>query len=491
MGQWNAMRQAFGHYDGANAGRLQGDWPTTYDTAYWNLRGDRTALIARTQKMVDNNPTARAILETIVSDVIGTGIRPKARVKFETGEPIVGINKALDDGWDRYNDEWDSTGHATFYEAESMILREIITCGAVLTNKVSSPDGSMLGVSSQIVPVLRLDTSHDDDAPTYSDDPAVKQTVFGINIDERGAPVSYWIQGIAKPISARNMHQVFRRQRPEEFTGTPWFVPALKYLWANEQLTRDKLIASRIQAMIGMIMPDNMYNGLVDTRRNSDDHIAMQAGRIYRYDAALGGKPELLQPDDSIKDQLIPLQQLLLHAISVSLGWSYQTVTRDVTKINMAAGKINTNKDRQAARMIQRWFIKAHCQAEWNQFVYRMFLEGRVKGRSIADYLKDPWKYSQCQWQPAGWDYVDPAREIQGIVNLRENGLKTLQEFYSERGVDWMAAVDQLEAEEAYIASKPNLSKRLGPAAKQPPIPQQAPTGGVIDDDGDEEEDED
>ena len=133
------------------------------------------------------------------------------------------------------------------------------------------------------------------------------------------------------------------------------------------------------------------------------------------------------------------------------MGWSYQTVTRDVSEINMAAGKINTNKDHQAAEMIQRWFSKSFCQVEWQYFVRRLFLEGKIPGKSIIDYNADAWRYNQCQWRAPGWDFIDPYRESQAVVALRENNLITLEEYYGNKGVDWRIAIEQLSVEQKYL----------------------------------------
>jgi lambda family phage portal protein len=456
------------HYDASNTGRLNSDWSSSYDTPYTNYRDSREVLIARSIRMVDNNPNAKAILEQIVADSIGTGIKPQPRVKFAGGEPIKGLNDVLTAGWERYNDEWDATRQATFYDIQATALREIITSGAVLSNKVRGTDAT-LGVKSQLVPVLRLDCSHDAENPGMGDDPRVKQTAFGINLSADGEPLSYWIQGINKPISADYMHQTYRRLKAEEHTGTPWFVAALKYLWANEELTKDKLIASRIQAMIGMIMPNKMWSQLAPNSSNADGQLEFKSGRVYHYDAQSGGKPEILQADDSIQNVLIPLQRLLMHSISVSLGWSYQTVTRDVSEINMAAGKINTNKDHQAAEMIQRWFSKSFCQYEWEYFVRRMFLTGEIPGKSITDYLTDPWRYTQCQWRAPGWDFVDPYREAQAVKVLRDGGLMTLEKWYGNQGVDWHDAIDQIAVEQEYMKSKkvelPDMQPKAAPVS--------------------------
>ena len=101
--------------------------------------------------------------------------------------------------------------------------------------------------------------------------------------------------------------------------------------------------------------------------------------------------------------------------------------------------------------MVQKWFAKEVCQPDWNEFVFRMFLEGKITGRSISDYLNDPWYYNQCQWIPPGFDYIDPSREAQAAIDLHDAKMLTLEKHYGEQGIEWKDALDQIAEEEEYM----------------------------------------
>lgn len=448
----NDINAQFGHYDAGNTGRLQDDWSTNYATPTSNLKGQWKIIIARAISSFENNPHTKAILNTLTSNVIGNGLRPQPRIKTKTdGRPVETINKQLAEGWKRYNDQWDSTGRNTQFEMQKIRFGEIFRTGSTLTNKVKAPKDNFLSVQNQVVNVLRLDDSYDWITPRFGE-PDSTQTVFGINTDQYGRPLSYWIQGVEKPVSARYMKLHFRQELAEQYIGIPWLTPALKYLWANESLIKDKLIASRIQAMIGLFVPDSMMTRLIKQQKNSDDQIEMKSGKIWY--GKMGEKPEIVQADDSVKEVLEPLQSLLLHAIAMTFGISYQSITRDLVKTNMASGKINTNEDRKTYRMMQKWFVKEVCQPDWEEFVFRMFMENKISGYSITDYLKDPWKYNQCQWIPTGFDYIDPSREATAAIDLHEAKMLTLEKHYGEQGIEWKDALDQIAAEEAYMREK-------------------------------------
>ena len=434
------------HYDAANTGRLQEDWTTTANTPTQNFRPFWRQIIARAIKSVDNNPHTVALLNALSTNVVGTGLRPQPRVKDKSGKLVVGINKILAEGWKRYNDQWDATRRNTHLEAQKIRFAEIFKTGSTLTNKVAAPAGGFLSNQYLVANILRMDDTKDWQGTSFND-PNIKNTVFGINLNTNGVPVSYWLNGFDKPIGKDNIWHSYKQTQAEQYIGVPWIVIALKYLWANENLISDKLTSSRIQSMIGLFVPNGIMNRLFEGNKNSQDQIEWAPGKILYGDK--GDEPKVIQADDSIKEVLAPLQSLLLHAISMTLGVSYQTTTRDLVKVNMASGRINTNEDRKTYKVIQKWFAKGVCQKDWDQYVRLMFAEGKIEGRTIVDYLKDPWKYSQAQWQGPGFDFIDPAKEANAAIDLIDAKMGTYERWFAEKyGTDWRDEFAQMAEEE-------------------------------------------
>jgi len=85
-------------------GRLQDDWTSTNNTHSGNLKNVWKTLIARSQQAYDNNPVMRGLQAELSNNVVGTGMVPVSNVTDSNGKPAVGINKALNEGWKRFND---------------------------------------------------------------------------------------------------------------------------------------------------------------------------------------------------------------------------------------------------------------------------------------------------------------------------------------------------------------------------------------------------
>ena len=129
------LKTMFGHYNSGDTGRLEADWSSSYDTPTANFKSTWRTIIARAIASTDNNCHTMGLLNSLTSNIIGTGLRPQPRVKFSSGEMITGLNYQLAEGWKRYNDEWDATGRQTHLEAQKMRFGEIFRTGTTITNR--------------------------------------------------------------------------------------------------------------------------------------------------------------------------------------------------------------------------------------------------------------------------------------------------------------------------------------------------------------------
>ena len=205
--------------------------------------------------------------------------------------------------------------------------------------------------------------------------------------------------------------------------------------------------------MINLFVPTGTLKGILAKELNSENEAKMESGHIW------SGKPDeapsVIESGGSIKDVLVPLQRLLLHSISMTQGMSYQTVTRDMEKMNMASAKVNNNEDRKTYRKTQKWFSKEVCQPEWNTYVKWMFTQGKIDGKNVSDYIKDPWKYNQVLWQPPGFDFIDFAKEAKGHIELVGAKMESLEQWFSDwKGTDWRVELEQMTIEEEFLKDK-------------------------------------
>jgi len=435
------------YYDAASRDRLRNDWTTSTNTPYSNMKGDLKTLIARSRESTDNNGLSENIDNVFLSNVVHTGIKPAPVVRNRSGELDDRVNKKLDEGWKRYNDQWDRSSHSTYYENQGLGLKTIINSGSVLRNTVPSAAGDYLPIANQLIEPDRLDFSADINVRTMLDDAAPgSQLQFGIYLDPYGRPEAFKVNGYPSPVPASNMDIRYRRRRTEQFIGVPWKAPVLTGIWDIGSLIEDRSIASRIQAMIALWVNKKDAPRMI---KNVDSNykMAWEPGRVMYSDI----KPEIISSGEDVSKSFDPLTRLIQRNIAIGTGLSYQILTKDLQGMNFAASRANILEDRRIFRQVQKWFIKEFCQVDWQIFVKWMFLSGKMAPFTYADYLADPWKYNQCYWQPPGWDWVDPLKDAKAAIELNNNNMLSLEDHYGEKGKRWDVELEKIAREKKKV----------------------------------------
>jgi lambda family phage portal protein len=435
------------YYDGAAQKRTRAGWGHTTDTPYNNIASDLKRLIARSRQSSDNNGLSDKIDQTYISNVVYDGIKPDPKVRDENGELLDEVNNKLAEGWKRYNDQYDRRGKHSYYQSQELQLKTIINSGSVLRNIVKAGRGSYLPIANQLIEPDRLDWSKDTVGAVLDDMKKRRSTQFGIDLDKYGVPVRFHVDGLKTPVSARQMDIRYKQRRTEQYIGVPWKAPILKYLWDVGSLIEDKLTQSRIQSMIALWMHKNdlpaAHKGV-----NDDNEYVWSPGEIM-YGTE---KPQVISsPTGDMQQNFDPLIRLIQRIVGIGVGLSYQVLTKDLQGMNFASSRANIIEDRRQFRMVQAWFISEVCQRDWNTFVYWMFASGKMAPLTFSDYERDMWMWSQCKWQPPGWDWVDPSKDARAAIDLMSNGMMTLAQHYGEKGKNWQDEVEQAFKEKARI----------------------------------------
>jgi len=444
------------YYPGAETGRFRADWLTKICTSTALLRQSYKILAARSEYAYRTDPYARRAVEILKTFVVGSGLRPFPSVKYiQTGEPVDGINKQLADHWERFNDEGVRMGsqNITVYESQGVEFITMVTLGAWLRQITKARPGSFLPYAFTIVKPYRLDFSHDN----YFEDASYLKsiaangnapiTVLGQQMNSFAEPSAFWIEGEDKPRSSQNMSIHYRYLEAEQFLGIPWLTPSLGNIWDIQQLFEDKLTQSRLLTRMGVWEKKASrasYDAILETDTDGDEQsVPFDKQQIYYADE----KPEPIQFDDKISESFDPLVRRALHAVAIGAGFSYQLLSSDLEGANFAGGRLNLITDSKIFRALYKQFYKSSCQELWNRFVSWEFLTGKIAGASYAQYLSDPWYYSQCFWLPEGEQWVDPLKDAQAQKLLYMTGQITLQQMCAAQGTNYKAIIAQRKKE--------------------------------------------
>lgn len=124
------QRQALGlvqrAYEGARTGRRTDGWVTAGSGAIAEIASALSRLRERSRDLVRNNPNATRAVHALVSNLVGTGIVPRARARRST------VAKAADQLWLEFASHCDADGPTDFGGLQALVVRTMAESGEVL-----------------------------------------------------------------------------------------------------------------------------------------------------------------------------------------------------------------------------------------------------------------------------------------------------------------------------------------------------------------------
>jgi lambda family phage portal protein len=431
------------------------------------------SLRAYARDLVRNNAYASGVVETIVSSVVGTGIKTMSNLETQDGEDVELLNEFRDNLWERWCEVAELTGQYTWCEVQAIAQREIVEAGEVLIHLVNVPleyRGIKRPVpfAIELIEADRLAT--DRDTFIFAKNDERRRIIRGVELDEIGKPVAYWIYP-AHPndiynvrrepvrIEAENILHLYKRQRVGQNRGVTWFAPVVNWLRDMGLYVDNEMQAGAVSScltafvktdtpMQGLMPPNGMQQN--DNAGNQYDYL--EPGAIFRLnpgeDLAMVNP---LRPNSNAE----PWLQLMLRGIAVGTGLSYEVVARDYSQTNYSSSRTSQLEDRRRFRMWQNYLINHLCDPVWKKFCQSASLTGLVSFPTMEQLDRNIDRYAPAQHMPPTWEWVDPQAEQAAA----EKAITSFQASYSEElgalGKNWRHVFYQRAKEEA-------LLKKLG-----------------------------
>ncbi|MBR1734626.1 MAG: phage portal protein [Alphaproteobacteria bacterium] len=430
-------RKATVPYDGAGYGKRLGNWSPSSSSINSLLASNLNTLRVRSHDIVRKNPYALNAIESIVSNCIGTGIKPLSRSKDAD------FRKRIQQLWLQWTDESDAAGVNDFYGLQGLVLRSVIECGECLVRFRIDKKNASVPLKLQVLEAEHLDSSKDYQLPNGN----VIKT--GIEFDKSGKRVAYYLyrehpgdscggrESIRIP--AHEILHIFKPMRPGQLRGEPWLSNVLLKLHDLDQYEDAELVRKKTAAMFaGFVTRLDPDNEMFENRDDNSGAYGLEPGTMQFLDpgedikfsspADVGGTYEAF-----IKQQL--------RAISVGLGITYEQLTGDLTGVNYSSIRAGLLEFRRKCMALQHNLIVFQmCRPIWNKFIELAVLSNAI------DIPNDP-TFSLVKWIPQGFAWVDPQKEQNAQMNAVRCGFKSRAEVVSELGYDVEEIDDEIAAD--------------------------------------------
>jgi len=264
--------------------------------------------------------------------------------------------------------------------------------------------------------------------------------IDGLKLDNKGMVLGYWLRTIDpsnptrrawKFIKARDFVRSARIKDEDQIRGETCFAQQFELFEQLDGYIDGVIVASRMAAMFGLIIEEspaqfNAYTNGLTKDGNGTDRPAfdMEAGMVKRLNA--GEKVQQVKPEQPASnfDQLVTS---LVRFAGIELNLPLEMALLDFSKTTYSSAKAAFEvAKRSATADHQEW------SREFISPIYRWKISQWIRDGVLDPPKGDdkPWRHRAVQ-QP--YPYLDPQKDAQGELLLRDGGLKSHEQCLAER----------------------------------------------------------
>ena len=409
--------------------------------------------------MVRNNPLAGGALNTITTNVVGSGLTVQPQVDGEylgLGEQqVIDLQALFERHWSAYSESQFCTldGDQSFVESQDLALRSCLERGdvfAMLPTRAPSRNYPY-SLRIQLVEADRVCN------PDFQRDTATR--IAGIDRDGDGMAITYhvanqfpsayssrsaikWtsIPAVGSATGRRNVLHLYTKLRPGQSRGIPYLSTVIEPLRQLSSYTDNELMASVVSSMFTVFVKSETGSGLGPMAPTAET-----GGSDSDEDYKLGNGAILdLLPNESVEianpmrpNALFdPFVLAVLRQIGARLELPFEILIKHYTSSYSAAraAMLDAWKFFSSRRT---WIARRYCQPIYEAFVDELVATGRVQA---PGYYADPMiraAYTGSLWVGPPRGQIDPVKENQADGYAEDRGWKTAAQNTSERGGDW------------------------------------------------------
>jgi lambda family phage portal protein len=457
-----------GSYDAAESNRLLADWNSYVMSAVQEMRYELPILRARSRALVRNNPHARKFINALTRNVVGpNGIRLQA-TNLTGAKRDRALNGRIEQAWQGWGRRGICTidRRLTWQQVERLVLIHVAMDGEALVRRIRYANNAY-GFALQLIDPDLLDENYN-----VARTPAGTMIRMGIEMDrETQAPVAYhlWTRhiddgetGIVRErvrVSADEMDHLFLPFRIGQIRGIPWMAPAMRNVQILGGYVEAEVVAARTASAKMGFIEQSTADGAIgpdpDSAGDEDQEapfIEAAAGVIERLGP--GEKFSAWNPDHPTA-QVHAFVNAMLHFIAAGLDVAAVTLTGDLSQANYSSLREGKVTERDTWQALQAWYSESLHEP--------VFLDWLPLARTAGQLsLSGPiTKYIAHKWQPRGWAWVDPLKDVQASERELALRLTTRTRLAAERGDDLEEILTEWKAEQ-------DMAKELGVALPDP-----------------------
>jgi lambda family phage portal protein len=435
-------------YESASQGTRVRDWHPP-DVGANAATASASTIRSRCRDAVRNDPWARGIVETLVDDLIGWGIKPLSRAKGED------FRQAVQALWDEWSAVADADGVLDLPGLQALAVRSWIVDGEcfIRLRRRKSEDGLPVPLQLQVLPPEVCPDSHTMPAANGH------QIRQGIEFDAIGRRVAYWFRDTApgdsevlasaewRRIPADQVLHLFDPLRPGQRRGVPMLAPGLVRLRELDKYTDATLLRLQISSMFVGTLKNPRVGDIEDglapitgeaLTTESPQALRFQPGTFQELTS--GEELEFNKPPDP------PLGfeafvEHELRAAGAAVGVPLECFTHRWGATNDRLARVVLNQYRRRVhRMLWSIVVPQVLRPIWQEW-FKLALATKLP--KTDTYLED--RLGRVTFAPHAHAYVHPVQDVASYREAIRSGLTSRAAAVSETGED----VEVIDAQNA------------------------------------------
>jgi lambda family phage portal protein len=434
---------------GSMAPRVQGWNPPDVSAAA--TTASVTTIRNRCRHAIRNDAWAKAIIDTLVDDLIGWGVKPLSRAP---GEPFRQAVQQLFEDWAAVAD---ADGRFDFYGLQAAAVREWLSGGEcfIRLRPRRPEDGLPVPLQVQLLPAESCPAD-------YQRTVEGGTVVEGIEFDLIGRRRAYYLRDVAADelgstyseptrVPASQVLHLFESLRPGQRRGIPVLAPALVRLHELDKYADATLLRLQMSNLfVGTIrqpMSDGSYHPLTGT---AEDMATAQAGRPVTLQS---GILQQLDPGEELTfndppDPPAGFSEFVRHelrAAGAAVGVPMEAFTHDWGATNDRLARVVLNQYRRRVhRLLWTVVVPQVLKPLYSEWI-RFALTTKLLPVDPETYIQD--RQGRVSFSPHAHAYVHPVQDVASYREAIKAGLTSRQAAVAETGEDAEVIDAQQEAD--------------------------------------------
>lgn len=405
-----------------------------------------------------NEPLARGAAENYVTNVIGMGLRPQARVDHE----LLGISEERAREFERKAEKLfdlhmstgfaDFHGKANFPTLQAQIMRSMLIDGdCLVVRRYRERPWAIMKTCLQVIDGSRLQN------PSISFDPD-RDIREGVELDRSGMPIAYHIAS-GKPFSGFGTRElvrvprfdrdgvplvlhVFSQRLPGQSRGEPLLAPVVEKFKQLSRYTDAEIMAAVINAFYATFItsetggpfPEKTSSHLAKPEEKPRERQTHKFGEGLLIDLLPGEKVDSPSPGRP-NVNFDAFMQAIIKQISIGLGIPYEVYVQHFQSSYTAA----------RGAFLEAWkkyrIMRKAQASEVCQPIYQWIIADAVRdGLLDAPGFDDPMRrmvYTAAEWIGSAMESIDPLKDAKADELRLMTRVASRRSIVEEAGKDF------------------------------------------------------